>query len=55
MAEGLLGNVAEDEEQKPEVEVPEGPTSGEAFAAAIAAKLSWNDPGVSRKTEEFLS
>ncbi len=55
MAEGLLGSALEDEEQKPEIEAPEALASAEAFAAAIAAKLSWNDPGVSRKTEEFLS
>ena len=55
MAEGLLGNVLEDEEQKAELEAPEALASAEAFAAAVAARLSWNDPGVSRKTEEFLS
>jgi tetratricopeptide (TPR) repeat protein len=55
MAEGLLGGALGDEEHKPEVEAPEALASAEAFAAAVAAKLSWNDPGVSRKTEEFLS
>jgi tetratricopeptide (TPR) repeat protein len=55
MAEGLLGGALGDGEHKPEVEAPEALASAEAFAAAIAAKLSWNDPGVSRKTEEFLS
>jgi tetratricopeptide (TPR) repeat protein len=55
MSEGLLGGVLGDEEHKPEVEAPEALAGAEAFAAAIAAKLSGNDPGVCRKTEEFLS
>jgi tetratricopeptide (TPR) repeat protein len=54
MTEGLLGGVLGDEE-KPEVEPPEPLAGAEAFAAAVAAKLSCNDPGVARKTEEFLS
>ncbi len=55
MAEGLLGGVLSDEDQKPEVEAPQPMASAEAFAAAVASKLSGNDPGVARKTEEFLS
>jgi tetratricopeptide (TPR) repeat protein len=55
MAEGLLGGALGDEEHKSEVEAPEALASAEAFAAAVAAKLSGNDPGVARKTEEFLS
>src|SRR5260221_7266870 len=55
MAEGLLGGSLGDEEHNPDVEAPEALASAEAFAAAVAAKLSGNDPGVSRKTEEFLS
>jgi tetratricopeptide (TPR) repeat protein len=55
MAEGLLGDVLGDEEHKPEVEAREALAGAEAFAAAVAAKLSGNDPGVARKTEEFLS
>ena len=55
MAEGLLGGALGDEEHKPEVEAPEALASAEAFAAAVAARLSGNDPGVARKTEEFLS
>jgi tetratricopeptide (TPR) repeat protein len=55
MSEGLLGGVLGDEEHKPEVEAPEALAGVEAFAAAIAAKLSGNDAGVCRKTEEFLS
>jgi tetratricopeptide (TPR) repeat protein len=54
MAEGMLGGVLGDEEEKPEVESPETLAGVEAFAAAIAAKLAGNDPGVARKTEIFL-
>jgi hypothetical protein len=42
-------------DEKPEVEAPEALASAEAFAAAIAAIASREDPGVARKTEEFLS
>src|ERR1700730_9176480 len=55
MAEGLLGGVLGGEEEKPEVEPPEALASAEAFASAVAAKLAGNDPGVARKTEDFLS
>src|SRR5260221_1533001 len=55
MAEGLLGGALGDEEHKPEVEAPKVLASAEAFGAEVAGKLSWNDPGVARKTEEFLS
>jgi tetratricopeptide (TPR) repeat protein len=55
MAEGMLGGILGGEEEKPEVESPEALASAEAFAAAVAAKLAGNDPGVARKTEEFLS
>jgi tetratricopeptide (TPR) repeat protein len=54
MAEGLLGGMLSDDE-KPEVEAPEALAAAEAFAAAVAAKLAGNDPGVARKTEAFLS
>jgi len=55
MAEGLLGRVLGGEAEKPEVEVPEALASAEAFAAAVAAIASRQDPGVARKTEEFLA
>jgi hypothetical protein len=42
-------------EDKPEVERPDSLSGAEAFASAVAAKLAGNDPGVARKTEEFLS
>ena len=55
MAEGMPGGILGGEDEKPEVEVPEALAGTEAFAAAVAAKLAGNDPGVARKTEEFLS
>jgi len=55
MAEGFLGGILGGEDEQPEVEAPEALAGAEAFAAAIAAKLSANDPGVARKTEEFLN
>jgi tetratricopeptide (TPR) repeat protein len=54
MSEGMLGGILGGEEEKAEVEGPQAPAGVEAFAAAIAAKLAGNDPGVARKTEEFL-
>jgi len=54
MAEGLLGGMLGDEAEKPAVEAPDGLAGAEAFAAAVAARLSGNDPGVARKTENFL-
>src|ERR1700730_2510100 len=54
MAEGMLGGILGGGEEKPEVEAPEALASAEAFAAAVAAKLAGNDPGVARKTETFL-
>src|ERR1700736_1322217 len=54
MAQSLIGGILGDEDEKPEIEAPEALGGAEAFAAAIAAKLSGNDPGVARKTEAFL-
>jgi tetratricopeptide (TPR) repeat protein len=54
MAEGMLGGILGGEGEKPEVEAPEALAGAEAFAAAVAAKLAGNDPGVARKTETFL-
>jgi tetratricopeptide (TPR) repeat protein len=55
MAEGLLGGVggAEKDNDGPE-RGSEAPAGAEAFAAAIAAIASRQDPGVARKTETFL-
>jgi len=55
MTGGILGGILGGEEEKPEVEAPEPLAGAEAFASAVAAKLAGNDPGVARKTEEFLS
>jgi tetratricopeptide (TPR) repeat protein len=54
MAEGLLGGVLGDEDEKPEVETPDALASAEAFASAVAAKLAGNDPEVARRTADFL-
>ena len=54
MAESLLGGVLGGEDERPEVEAPDALAGAEAFASAVAAKLAGNDPGVARKTEEFL-
>jgi tetratricopeptide (TPR) repeat protein len=55
MAEGLVGGILGDEGERSEVEAPETLVGADAFAAAIAAIASRQDPGVARKTEEFLS
>jgi tetratricopeptide (TPR) repeat protein len=54
MAEGLLDGVLGGEEQKPDLEPPEALVAAEAFAAAVAARLSGNDAGVASKTQAFL-
>src|ERR1700759_4008304 len=54
MAEGLIGGIFGDEEEKPEVEAADALAGAEAFASAVAAKLAGGDPGVARKTEIFL-
>jgi hypothetical protein len=54
MAEGMLGGILGEEPEKPEVEATESPANADAFAAAVAARLAGNDPGVARKTEIFL-
>jgi tetratricopeptide (TPR) repeat protein len=54
MAEGLLGRILGGEAEKPEVEAHEAPASAEAFAAAVAARLSASDPEVARDTSAFL-
>jgi tetratricopeptide (TPR) repeat protein len=54
MSEGLLGGALGGEEEKPAVEPPDALAGAEAFAAAVAARLSANDPAVARRTEDFL-
>ena len=46
MAEGLLGGILEDENDKPEVEPSVAPAAADAFAAALAAIASHQDPGI---------
>jgi hypothetical protein len=54
MAEGLVGGALGDEEEKPEVEAPGALAGAEAFAAAVAAIASRQDPEVARDTSAFL-
>ncbi len=54
MADDLLDGVLGGGEEKSESAAPEAAAGAEAFAAAVAARLSANDPGVARKTEVFL-
>lgn len=54
MAEGLLGGILGEEDEKLDVETTETLAGADAFAAAVAAKLAGSDPGVARKTESFL-
>jgi hypothetical protein len=54
MAEGILGGILGVDEEKPEVESPEALASAEAFAAAVAAIASRQDPQVARDTSAFL-
>jgi tetratricopeptide (TPR) repeat protein len=54
MAEGMIGGILGDEDEKEELEAS-GPLAGaEAFASAVAARLSAADPDVARKTAAFL-
>ncbi|HEY6484713.1 MAG TPA: hypothetical protein VIY54_14400 [Steroidobacteraceae bacterium] len=54
MAEGLLGGALTDDDEKPEVEAADALAGAEAFASAVAAMISQHDPGVARRTEDFL-
>jgi tetratricopeptide (TPR) repeat protein len=54
MADGLLGTIVGDEDEKPEVETVGTLPSADAFAAAVAAKLAGNDTEVARDTSAFL-
>jgi hypothetical protein len=54
MAESLLGGILGEEEEKAEVEAPSVLAGAEAFAAAVAARLSASDPEVARNTSAFL-
>jgi hypothetical protein len=54
MAEGLLEGALGGEEERPDVEASAGVAGAEAFAAAIAAIASRQDPEVARDTSAFL-
>jgi tetratricopeptide (TPR) repeat protein len=54
MAEGMLGGILGGEGGKPEVEAPQSLAAAEAFAAAVAERLSASDPQVARDTSTFL-
>ena len=54
MADDLFGKIFGEEEERPDVPAAEAIAGAEAFAAAIAAIASRQDPGVARKTETFL-
>ncbi len=54
MADGLLSGIVGEDDEKAEPEASNTLGGTEAFAAAVAAKLAGNDPGVARKTEHFL-
>ncbi len=55
MAYGLLGGILGGEDEKSEAPASAVLASAEAFAAAVAAKISGNDPEVASKTVDFLS
>ncbi len=55
MADDLIDGVLGGEEEKSEAAVPPTAAGAEAFAAAIAAIASRQDPEVARRTAEFLS
>jgi hypothetical protein len=50
----MLGGILGGEDEKPEVEAPQALAGAEAFAAAVAARLSSSDPEVARDTSLFL-
>jgi hypothetical protein len=54
MAEGLLGGILGEDDEKVEGDSADALARSEAFAAAIAAKLAGNDPEVARDTSAFL-
>jgi tetratricopeptide (TPR) repeat protein len=54
MAEGLVGGIIGGDDERVETEAPGAVAGAEAFASAVAAKLSGNDPGVAKDTSAFL-
>src|ERR1019366_8838700 len=55
MAEGIIGGILGEEDEKPDVEATETLAGADAFAAAIAAIASRQDPQVARDTSTFLN
>ncbi len=54
MAEGLRGGILGEPDELPDVEARETLAGADAFAAAVAARLSGSDPEVGKKTATFL-
>lgn len=55
MAEGLIGGILGEDDDKPEAEAADAPAGTAAAAAtAVAVKLADTDPEVARRTAEFL-
>lgn len=54
MAEGLLGAILGEGDEKSEVDSAEGLATAESFAAAVAARLSAGDAEGARETSAFL-
>jgi tetratricopeptide (TPR) repeat protein len=54
MTEGLLGGILGEEDEKLDVGATETLPGADAFAAAVAARLSASDPEVARDTSAFL-
>lgn len=55
MADDLFNGVLGGGDEQPETEAPQALAGAEAFAAAVAAIASRQDPGVARRTEAFLA
>ncbi len=55
MADDLFNGVLGGGDEQPETEAPQALAGAEAFAAAVAAIASRQDPGVARQTEAFLT
>ena len=54
MADGVLSGILGEEDERAEPEASSALAGAEAFASAVAARLAGGDPGVARKTENFL-
>src|SRR5882757_1367542 len=54
MAEGMLGGILGEEDERPEVEAAETLAGADAFAAAIAHHASIQNPEVAKDTSAFL-